>query len=330
MKFFRVAGIGFSSLILAGVACAQNAISAKSGMVNYVEGTVLLDGQPVKVKIDNFPQLRNGSELRTEEGRAEVLLGPGVFMRLGENSAVRMVSNDIVNSRLEFLAGSAIVESADVAKNESIGFAYKGSSIDLVKKGVYRFDSEPPQVSVYEGEARVIEDGQAQIVKRSRSLRLQDLAVAERLDEKTGDTLFRWARRRSEYLAVANVSAARQADQYGAWGSNNWIWNPFYGTFTYLPMSGMYDSFWGYRFWSPESVYMLYVPRQNYWYPGSTGSVSQSGASVATGASLSSNAPMSGLAVGAAGRAPSSAAAGDRGPAPSGGGARGGFPGRSH
>ena len=285
MKLSNVGAIGFGCLIWAGVASAQNAISAKSGMVNYIEGTVLLDGQPVKVKIDNFPQVRNGSELRTEEGRAEVLLGPGVFLRLGENSAVRMISNDIMNSRLEFLGGTAIVESAELEKDESVGLTYKGSSIDLLKKGVYRFDGEPPQVSVYDGEARVISDGQAQIVKRSHLLHLDGVAVAEKFDEKeTGDSTLRWARRRAEYLAVANVSAAREAEQYGSWGSNNWIWNPFFGTFTYLPMGGMYDSFWGYRFWSPDSVYLLYVPRQNYWYPGAASS-SATAAAVSTGAS---------------------------------------------
>jgi hypothetical protein len=295
---------------LTGVSLAQNAISAKSGMVNYVEGTVSLDGQPVKVKIDNFPSIRNGSELRTEEGRAEVLLGPGVFMRLGENSAVRMVSNDIMSSRLEFLGGSVIVESAELEKNQSVGFTYKGSSIDLLKKGVYRFDGEPAQISVYDGEARVMNDGQAQVVRRARLLHLDGVAVAEKFDEKAGgDSTFRWARRRAEYLAVANVSAARSAEQYGFWGSNNWIWNPFFGTFTYLPMGGMYDSFWGYRFWSPQSVYMLYVPRQNYGYTGAVGTASQSSSS-SVGASRSASPASSGL--GGGGRSAPAAAVGGR------------------
>jgi len=317
VKLSRVAGIGFGCLIWTGVVSAQNAISVTSGMVNYIEGTVLLDGQPVKVKIDNFPHLRNGSELRTEEGRAEVLLGPGVFMRLGENSAVRMISNDIMNSRLEFLAGSVIVESAELEKDESIALTYKGSSIDLLKKGVYRFDAEPPQLSVYDGEARVINDGQAQIVKRSHLLHLDDVAVAEKFDGKTtGDSTLRWARRRAEYLAVANVSAAREAEQYGFWGSNNWIWSPFFGTFTYLPMGGMYDSFWGYRFWSPQSVYMLYVPRQNYGVPGTASSSTSSAAAASTSASRPISTAVPGVPQGAGGRGAPIAPVGVRGATP--------------
>ena len=308
MRSSRVVSIGVCCLALAGIAWAQSAISAKAGMVNYTEGKVLLDGAAVKVKFDNFPQIRMGSELRTGDGRAEVLLGPGVFMRLGENSAVRMISNDIMNSRLEFLAGSVIVESAEIEKDESIALTYKGSSIDLLRKGVYRLDGEPAQISVYDGEARVMNDGQAQVVKRAHLLRLDGVAVAEKFDEKTaGDSTYRWARRRAEYLAVANVSAARSADQYGFWGSNNWVWNPFFGTFTYLPMDGMYDSFWGYRFWSPESVYMLYVPRQNNGYTGAQSSASASSVSASRAASAGTP------SLGAGGRSASSAALSGRG-----------------
>ncbi len=308
-------------------------------MVNYIEGDVRLDGQPAKVKIDKFPQMRPGSELSTKEGRAEVLLGPGVFMRVGENSAVKMVSDDIMASRLDFLSGSVIVESADLAKDEQVTLTYKGSSIDLSKKGVYRLDSEPPQISVYDGEAKVTNDGQVQTVKRSRQLRLEGIAVAEKFDNKTGDALFRWARRRAEYLAVANVSVARDASRYGYWGSNNWIWNPFFGTFTFLPMDGFYDSFWGYRFWSPASVYMFYVPRWNYGYPGYAGysgsrgaanSAPPSSASVVTrsGSGATSSAMsgrMSGGGGGGGGRMSAPASVGSRG-----GGVGGGVTGRSH
>ncbi len=311
MKLSRIAGLGFGYLALAGLAYAQDAISVRSGMVNYIEGSVLLDGQPVKVKIDNFPHVRNGSELRTGEGRAEILLGPGVFMRLGENSAVRMTSDDLMSTRLEFVAGSVFVESDDLAKNESIAFTYKGSSIDLLKKGVYRFDGQPAQISVYDGEARVINDGQAQLVKGSHRLHLEGVAVAEKFDSKTGDELFRWARRRAEYLAVANVSAARQAEQYGSWGSNNWIWNPFFGTFTYLPMGGYYDSFWGYRFWSPDSVYMLYVPRQGFGLPGVASASSQTSAAAASKSiSPSSSSAMPAISSGPVSHAASSAGLG--------------------
>src|SRR5713101_4978514 len=93
-------------------ACAQSVISAHSGLVHYVEGRVLLDGKPVEVKITAFPEIKEGKEFRTEDGRAEVLLNPGVFLRMGENSSVRMVSNKLSDTRVEFLSGSVIIESS--------------------------------------------------------------------------------------------------------------------------------------------------------------------------------------------------------------------------
>jgi hypothetical protein len=267
MRYGSVALIGAGCLISAGIAPAQSVISVRSGLINYVEGRVLLDGKPVRVKFDAFPNVRVGSELRTEAGRAEVLLGPGVFLRLGERSAVRMTSDEIMDTRLEFLGGSVVVESADLAKGQAVTFTYGTTSIGLEKKGLYRIDSAPASLSVYDGEARVISGGQVEAVKHGRRLDLNGLGVAEKFDTKTGDALFRWARRRAEYLAVANISAARQAQSYGFQGSNSWIWNPYFGAYTYLPV-GMYSSFWGYRFWSPSNVYMLYMPTGNGWYSG--------------------------------------------------------------
>src|SRR5713226_2158418 len=124
-------------------ALAQSVISAHSGLVHYVEGRVLLDGKPVEVKITSFPEIKEGKELRTEDGRAEVLLNPGVFLRMGENSALRMVSAKLSDSRVEFLYGSMIIESSgDFAqKDDSVSILYKSASVNLRKKGIYRFDS---------------------------------------------------------------------------------------------------------------------------------------------------------------------------------------------
>jgi hypothetical protein len=78
----------------------QLVISAHSGVVQYVEGRAYLDGTPVELKFGHFPDIKQNQEFRTEEGRAEILLTPGVFLRLGENSAIRMVSNGLTDTRV--------------------------------------------------------------------------------------------------------------------------------------------------------------------------------------------------------------------------------------
>src|ERR1700730_3166842 len=98
--------------VLAGatsfVASAQSVISAKSGLIHYVEGRAYLNDQLIESKFGEFPDVKENQQLRTEEGRAEILLTPGVFLRLGENSAIRMVTNRLIDTRLELLSGSAL------------------------------------------------------------------------------------------------------------------------------------------------------------------------------------------------------------------------------
>jgi hypothetical protein len=266
MKTLKILAVTLGCAAISGLAPAQQVISTKSGTLNNVEGKVLLDGKPVEVKIGNFPMVRKESELRTDEGRAEVLLGPGVFLRMGESSAFKMLDDRILETRLELLSGSMVVESGGLQKDESVTVIYKDATINLLKDGVYRLDSEPARLMVYDGEAKVLQNGQTQSVKRARLLPLNGVAVAEKFDNKTGDSLFRWARHRAENLAVANVSAARSAGRWGnSFGSNGWVFNPYFGMFTYVPYNGIYNSFWGYPFWSPREVYSAYyVPRPSY------------------------------------------------------------------
>ena len=87
----------FASLVFAGLAAssayAQYVISAHSGVIQVVEGSAYLNDKAVVTKFGQFPDIKNGQEFRTEQGRAEVLLTPGVFLRMGENSSIKMVSN---------------------------------------------------------------------------------------------------------------------------------------------------------------------------------------------------------------------------------------------
>ena len=73
-----LAGVG-----LASIADAQQVISAQSGTVHYIEGMVYAGGQLVDRKFGQFPALKAGEELETKDGRAEVLLTPGAFLRVG-------------------------------------------------------------------------------------------------------------------------------------------------------------------------------------------------------------------------------------------------------
>src|SRR5271155_1212686 len=137
-------------------ALAQSVISAHSGLIHFSDGSVFLDDQRVEQKTGKFGQMNNGSELRTEDGRAEVLLTPGTFLRVGANSAIRMLSNQLDDTRVELLSGSAVLnQGSDTLASTSVTILYNLDQARIKQPGRYRFDSEPPQVKVESGDAEV-------------------------------------------------------------------------------------------------------------------------------------------------------------------------------
>ena len=77
------------------------------GTSNYVQGSAYLEGQPLNGKNVGQSELGSGPVLRTTVGEAEELLTRGVFLRLDDHSAVKMISPDIANTQIELLQGEA-------------------------------------------------------------------------------------------------------------------------------------------------------------------------------------------------------------------------------
>jgi hypothetical protein len=269
--------------LTAGSACAQYVISAHAGVVQYVEGRAYLNDQQVEPKFGQFPDIKENQEFRTEQGRAEILLTPGVFLRLGESSSVRMLSNHLTDTRVEVLSGSAMVECTDVPKDNSIQVVYKGDTIRLQKQGLYRIDTEPARFKVYDGEA-VVTDASGQLtVKGGKATDLAGVLMAENFDRKDQDSLYSWSERRAGYVAQANIVSANTVNNSGGYGYSGygsslfansglgyggvgygssslggWMFNPMFGMYTYMPYSGFGYSPFGYTYFSPYTV--AYAP----------------------------------------------------------------------
>lgn len=265
------------------VASAQNVISAKSGVVHYVEGRVFLNNQLIEGKFGEFPDIKENQELRTEDGRAEVLLTPGVFLRLGENGAIRMITNRLIDTRVELKSGEAIVEADELLKDNGVTIVYKDYAVQIDKKGVYGFDSQTAQMRVYDGEALVQYDGKMQEVKEGHALTMDGgMQVASFDKKKDIDDLYLWGAHRSEYIAMANVSAAKTVADSGSYmGTSGWYFNPDYNMYTFMPGFGygfgngygnMFLNPFGYAFWNPYNVYgyiySLPYYGYGYGYPG--------------------------------------------------------------
>lgn len=258
-----VAGLALAALA-AAPAAAQSAISARSGMVHYVEGEVLLADKAVESKFGQFPEIKENQVLETRLGRAEVLLSPGVFLRMDENTAVRMVTNRLIDTRLEVEKGVVLIEAVELLKDNNITLTVKGASVTPKKNGLYRIDAGAGVIRVYDGEAAVEQGTDRLTLKTARETTVGTVLVAQKFDNKSGDSLYRWGKRRSEYIAMANLSGSRSLRNRSGWISSGWLWNPYFGMFTYVPSRGVYYSPYGYAFWSPRTVARVYErPRQD-------------------------------------------------------------------
>src|SRR5271169_98374 len=129
------------------------------GTVNYVEGQVALDGQALSANSAGSVLLETNHLLDTGRGNVELLLTPGVFFRLGDNSEVRMVSPGLADTRVELLKGSGMLEVTELFKENDLAVLVDGASTRIEKNGLYDFNADQPAVSVLDGKATVSEGG---------------------------------------------------------------------------------------------------------------------------------------------------------------------------
>jgi hypothetical protein len=233
--------------------------SGVPGFVNYVEGQVSVAGQPVMPRSIGSIQMQPNQVLETGQGRAEVLLTPGVFLRVGDNSAVRLLSPDLANTRVEVLRGQAIVEVTELFKDNNIWVAMSGASTRLDKQGLYAFNANTQVVEVFDGKATVEQAGRSKDLDKGHELALNGNGKVNHFDTKaqaTQDPLYAWSSLRSEYEAQASMQSAQNIFVAGApyWYGPGWYWNPYWDMFGFIPGDGIWFSPFGYPFYSPWVV----------------------------------------------------------------------------
>lgn len=214
----------------------QSVISTRSGIIHFFEGAVYLDDQPLESHPGRFASVPQGAELRTAEGRAEVLLTPGVFIRIGERSGIRMLANELSNTRVEFLAGSAMVDSGQPDSGTSVTLIYGNWSVRFPEQGVYRIDSDPPRLWVLQGKAQVSADANAGAVSVEQGMYMPfaPVLVPERSIDQPRDALSSWAKGRQQSISADNAIAANIQDPASLKLSNSGL-----DGFTYFPTLGL-------------------------------------------------------------------------------------------
>src|ERR1700761_5130375 len=247
------------TLLAPALMLGQSADPAVPGTLNYVEGQVSINGQVVNELSAGSIQVHEGQVVSTGNGRAEILLTPGVFLRLGDNSTASMVSPDLVRAEVELLKGRADVEVDQLFKQNDLLVKIHGDETHLLKTGLYAFNFESGTVRVFDGEASVLPvNGQQKpvVVKKGHELAMNgEREKPTDFDEKTSeDALYNWSSLRSQYLGEANVQLASAYEGAPAFAPG-WFWDAGLYGYTWLPGDGAFFDPFGYGFYSPYYLF---------------------------------------------------------------------------
>ena len=256
-KGWRIA----SGVLLSGLlAFATPTKTPVPGTLNYLEGQATIDGKLLNSTSMGSEVVGPGQILNTQGGgKVEMLLTPGVFLRLGENSEARMVSSGLADLEVALDRGQATVEADYWMKDNRLLIDQNGARTDILKKGLYVLNAEQPYVQVLDGKVELSANDQHISVGKNREafvdpsgkLKTQDFSK----DAVEEAALVRWSKLRSEYEAQANFDAARTVIVNNGWYGPGWYWGPSFGYWSFLPADGILYSPFGWGFYSPFYVY---------------------------------------------------------------------------
>ena len=234
-------------------------ISAKAGGVNLTQGSVSterIDGSSGRlIKGD---EIEIGDRVITgADGKAEILLNPGSFIRLGGNSSFKFTSTSLDDLRIEFERGSAIFEVFATEKFR-VNIATQKEKIALFETGVYRIDVKADgsgSISVTDGKAALGRISNLTLVTSGKvaTFGAGDVTVAK-FDSGKRDELAEWSKTRAKDVAKLNASLQNAAfkntllssfnrgsfNMYSSFGL--WVLDPFSNSFCFMPFGRGWNS----------------------------------------------------------------------------------------
>lgn len=246
-------------------------ISAKAGGINAVTGRASVHGkgssewEQLTIKAD----LESGDVVKTDfDGRVEMLLNPGSYLRVGEDSEFELANNSLENLEVRLIRGTAIVEATGADDSELlINITTPDTKLAIVRRGLYRLNVIPgdgTELIVRKGRVMLsdshtkVKDGNKVIFTSTGA---PAIAKLQKADKKKVDNLDTWSKERAETVAKANrkmrgrdISLAlasfssfdnRWPGPFGrARVQGMWVFNGNFNCYTFVP-------FYGWRWGSP-------------------------------------------------------------------------------
>jgi len=300
----------FSALVVGLIASFSYAqtrdrfvITARAGGVNAVTGgaSVRVQGgsewQLLTIKKD----LETGDVVKTgSDGRVEMLLNPGSYFRVGENSEFELSNSSLDNLEVKLIRGTAIVEASGADDTQlMINITTPHTRVALIRRGLYRLNVVPgdnTELIVRKGRAmheashtRI--NGGNKVIFNAETF---SIAKLQKLEKKNFDSLEDWSKERAETVAMANkkvrgrdLSLLMASADYrwnamfsAANAGGFWFYNARFSCYTFMPFYMGWGSPYGgsysqsfYPFYTPYGCCYggrQYYPGGNPNYPGNT------------------------------------------------------------
>ena len=291
IRYFRVSALIAVLAVCAGLVSAQKAadkfiISAKAGGVNEIVGDVTIERSGGRVgRLFKGDEVQIGERVSTgTDGKAEVLMNPGSYIRLGANSSFEFESTDLDDVRVKMHSGSSMLEVFGV-EDFDVSITAGSSNFTLLETGIYRVDVAADgngSVSVIKGKVRAGLDSAKPVGKGKRAqLAGNDYSVAK-FDRDEKDELALWSKDRAKDLSKLSASLKRDNIRDplinsfwgGRWNLYNtfgvWVYNPFSRSHCFLPFDYGWYSPYGYSFGRP--IWNFGLPTAIYRQPRPAGS----------------------------------------------------------
>ena len=246
---------------LSATAFGQNANPARPGTLNYVEGQASIEGRPLSTRSIGNTELQAGQTIATANGKAEVLLTPGVFLRLGNDSTVQMVSPNLTHTEVRIERGQAQVEVDQLFDQNRLLIDQANGQTQILKRGLYSFDAARASVQVFDGKANVYPgtdlntDVKPVEIKGDRQFTLTgDMIKPQKFDKNSAEgDLYHWGSLRSEYLGQESANLSEEyADNAGY--NPGWYWGGSPYGYAFYPGDGLFWGGYGGGFYSPYFI----------------------------------------------------------------------------
>jgi len=281
-------------------------ISAKAGGINAITGqaSVHSGGNADWHQLMITDDLNAGDRVRTAyDGRVEILLNPGSYLRVGGNSEVELSNNTLANLEVRLLRGTAIVEATGADGLElNISISTPHTKLAIVRQGLYRLNVVPgaaTELIVRKGRVILSDShtkvkGGNKVVFSSTNVLVAKLTKEEK-KVKDREEVDVWSKERAQTLAKANrrisdrmVNSAfasyRISDPFSNGRFGLWFYNSRIGCYTFLPFFYGWGSPYGSSY--TTSIYYSGYSYSNRWNNRpATGSTQPTRGNTSTGSS---------------------------------------------